>query len=232
MSSIRIDLLRNKPVAVLRNNEQDKIWVHGPTVGELYNDSNLFIITQVLTSDKEELKKMLSVDINVEREEMIRLLLTNSAFSEELAIALKVLIPKITIEEEFILYENKEVSELEFKRIEDLLKIIIGQDDFEKQEEEKEELSPAALRMKEIEARLEKKKENKSKKEASKYPFEDVLIALTYEFNFTIEQMMDMNYFTLLWYYSYIGKIHGYRLTTAALGAGVGKDFDYFTNIK
>jgi hypothetical protein len=45
---------------------------------------------------------------------------------------------------------------------------------------------------------------------------------------------MNMNYFTLLWYYSYTGKIHVYRINHFALSSGMVKKIntDYFTSLK
>ena len=52
--------------------------------GELYDDSDLFIVTQILTSDKDNLKNMLGVKAELEREEMIKALFSSSAFSKDL----------------------------------------------------------------------------------------------------------------------------------------------------
>jgi hypothetical protein len=60
------------------------------------------------------------------------------------------------------------------------------------------------------------------------------MAAVSYEFGYTIEHMMNMNYFTLLWYYSYTGKIHVYRINHFALSSGMVKKIntDYFTSLK
>jgi hypothetical protein len=45
---------------------------------------------------------------------------------------------------------------------------------------------------------------------------------------------MNMNYFTLIWYYSYTSKLHVYRINQHAIGSGMVKKIntDYFTSLK
>jgi hypothetical protein len=45
---------------------------------------------------------------------------------------------------------------------------------------------------------------------------------------------MNMNYFTLIWYYSYTGKLHVYRINQQAISSGMVKKIntDYFTSLK
>jgi hypothetical protein len=55
-----------------------------------------------------------------------------------------------------------------------------------------------------------------------------------YEFGFDFEKIMNMNYFTLIWYYSYTGKLHVYRINQQAISSGMVKKIntDYFTSLK
>ena len=90
--------------------------------------------------------------------------------------------------------------------------------------------------MKELEAKVQAKKDRKKSMEEKddQSLIENIMIAVTYEFGFSLEEIMNMNYFTLIWYYSYTGKLHVYRINQQAIASGMVKKIntDYFTSLK
>jgi ATP phosphoribosyltransferase regulatory subunit HisZ len=124
----------------------------------------------------------------------------------------------------------------ELQKIEEVLQIIMGQKISTSKDEE--ELSPEEKRMLELEEKIKAKKqkqeEEEGKTEQDANTIEDIMIAVIYEFGFDLEKIMNMNYFTLIWFYSYTSKLHVYRINQFAIGSGMVKKInsDYFTSLK
>lgn len=97
-------------------------------------------------------------------------------------------------------------------------------------------MTPQEKRMKELEAKVQAKKQKQKSNEDQdgQNILESIMIAVTYEFGFSLEDIMNMNYFTLIWYYSYTGKLHVYRINQQAIASGMVKKIntDYFTSLK
>lgn len=238
MTFNRIQLLRNKPIKVLRENEKDFIYVQGPTVAELYDDELYFFVVQLLVLPREELLKLLqSKNDKYSKIEMINIILTESDDKEKFKKYISQIIIGSEMKGEFLSHNGEEITDTEIEMISDLIRIIMGQKKYEEYSEEQRELTDEEKRLAELEKKIQAKKEAKTESEQKEEPkniLEDIMIALTYEFGFTIEHMMQMNYFTILWYYSYTGKLHVYRFNQFALSSGAVKKIntDYFTSLK
>lgn len=238
MTFNRLQLLRNKIIKVERENKKDFLNIKGPSVGELYDDSIKFFMIQVLIMSKEQLIEYLNItNEKYSKIEMINVILQEAQDAENLKATIADIIVGAQMQEGFLCYEDIEITEKEIEKVSHLLKIIMGQKKYDENATEESQLSDDEKRMLALEEKIKKKKAEQQKNEEavdSKNVLEDIMIALAYEFNLTIEQMMDMNYFTLLWYYSYTGKIHVYRTNQFALSSGMVKKIntDYFTGLK
>lgn len=238
MTFNRVQLLRNKPIKVIRENGKDFIYVQGPSIAELYDDELYFFVIQALIVSKEELIKLLGLDNDkYSRIEIINIILKDSVEKEVLKKHINKIIIGSNMKGEFLSHNEKEITDKEIEIISNLIKIIMGQKKYDEYSEEKKELSDQEKKLLELEKKIQEKKQAKAEseqKEDAKSILEDIMIALTYEFGFTIEHMMNMNYFTILWYYSYTGKIHIYRFNQFALSSGAVKKIntDYFTSLK
>jgi hypothetical protein len=238
MTFNRVQLLRNKPIKVLRENEKDFIYVQGPTIAELYDNELYFFVVQLLVLPREDLIKLLeSKNDKYSKIEMINIVLTESDQKEIFKEYMSKIIIGSKMKGHFLSHNGQEITEKEIEMISDLISIIMGQKKYEEYSEEQKELTDEEKRLAELEKRIQEKKKRKVESEQKEEPkniLEDIMIALTYEFGFTIEHMMQMNYFTILWYYSYTGKLHVYRFNQFALSSGAVKKIntDYFTSLK
>jgi len=238
MTFNKIQLLRNRPIQVEREEPETYLFIQAPTISELY-DNNLFFFTiQILTMELEELKKFLKVkNKKFNRMNIVNIVLEEANESAEIASYLNRIIVDSYFEEGFLCVNNKELTDSEIQKISKLLRISIGEERYEDYSEEKKDLTDEEKRLLELEEKIKKKKQTQQQAEEkvdSKSVLEDIIIAVSYEFGFTLEHIMDMNYFTLLWYYSYTGKIHVYRINQFAIGSGMVKKIntDYFTSLK
>lgn len=110
--------------------------------------------------------------------------------------------------------------------------------EFEPKVEEK--IDPAIKRMREAEERIKQIKQkgkklqngdtkNKTKDEKG-ITIDQIVIAVIYEFNFSIAEVYDMNMFTLLHFWTYVSKVIDTQIQIVAAGNGLTKEFTYFIN--
>ena len=236
----KIQVLRNRPIKIQRDQEDEYFYVQGPTIGQVYDNELLFFTTQLFTMEHEDLFEYLGIENkDYTRIEIINMVIESADKGPEILESMQKIVLDTAFNNGFLFVGDKEMSENEAKKISKLLKIIMGQATYQDSEEDERELSDMEKRMKELEEKIQKKKGQKKQTKAEndkeeKSILEDIMIALTYEFGFDIEKMMGMNYFTLLWYYSYTSKIHVYRINQFAIGSGMVKKIntDYFTGLK
>lgn len=235
MTFNRVQMLRNKPIRIARDKEDSYLYVQGPTIGQIYEDEKLFLLSQVLMMEEKELKNFLQINIDgLDKLSMITIMLTQFKEKNILLEKIKQIILDLEIVKAKIYINEDILTKKELSRIEEILLIVMGQKRETKEEEH--ELSPEEKRIKELEEKVQAKK-NKQKSNEEKDEqniMEDIMIGVIYEFGFSLEQIMNMNYFTLIWYYSYTGKLHVYRINQHAIGSGMVKKIntDYFTSLK
>lgn len=238
MTFNKIQLLRNRPIKVERDKPDTYLFVQAPTIAETYDDNIFFFTVELLIMELENLKNFLKVkNKKLNRMGIINTVLEEAKESEEILSHLNKMIFHSYFYEGFLCVDNKEITETEIEKVSKLLRIAMGEEKYDDYSEEKRELTDQEKRMLELEEKIKKKKQTQEEKGEtvdSKNVLEDIIIAVTYEFGFTLEHIMNMNYFTLLWYYSYTGKIHVYRINQFAIGSGMVKKIntDYFTSLK
>ena len=238
MTFNKIQLLRNQPIQVERETPGTHLFVQPPTISQLYDDNLYFFTIQLLTVEIESLKNILKVkNKKLSRIEIINVILEEADENQEILNHLQKIILGCYFDQNFLCLNEKEITETEINKISKLLKISIGEQKYEDYSEEEKTMTDDEKRLLQLEEKIKKKKEAQqgaSKEVDSKSILEDIIIAVTYEFGFTLEHIMNMNYFALLWYYSYTGKIHVYRINQFAISSGMVKKIntDYFTSLK
>jgi hypothetical protein len=53
------------------------------------------------------------------------------------------------------------------------------------------------------------------------------VLAICYEFGFNTKEVMNLNYFGVVWYFSYVGKVDAHKLNQQILGSGMSKQKNY-----
>ena len=236
MTFNRIQALRNSKIKVAREDEKTYFYIQGPTIGELYDDDRLFLVCQILLMGTEELKSFLKIEEDISKLQIITMLLTKLDENEDLTTKLKKIIIDLNIKNEVIHIGQSRLKASELEKVSEVLQILMGQTN--KVQEEK--LSPDEKRLRDLEAKVKAKKEQQlgnakpDDQESDKNNIEDIILSVIYEFGFDFEKIMNMNYFTLIWYYSYTSKLHVYRINQHAIGSGMVKKIntDYFTSLK
>lgn len=233
MTFNRIQMLSNKPIRIAREKQDSYLFVQGPTIGQVYEDDKLFLATQILIMPEKELKNFLnSSESKLNKLELLTLLLTSYQEKDILLEKFKQIILGLYVKEDRLYIDKQLLKQQEVVRIESILQIIMGQKVEEK--EEQPELSPQEKRLKDLEEKVKAKKQKQEVQPEEDNGIENIIIAVIYEFGFDFEKIMNMNYFTLIWYYSYTGKLHVYRINQQAISSGMVKKIntDYFTSLK
>ena len=233
MTFNRIQMLSNKPIRIAREKQDSYLFVQGPTIGQVYEDDKLFLATQILIMPEKELKNFLnSSESKLNKLELLTLLLTSYQEKDILLEKFKQIILGLYVKEDRLYIDKQLLKQQEVLRIESILQIIMGQKVEEKEEEP--ELSPQEKRLKDLEEKVKAKKQKQEVQPEEDNGIENIIIAVIYEFGFDFEKIMNMNYFTLIWYYSYTGKLHVYRINQQAISSGMVKKIntDYFTSLK
>lgn len=99
-----------------------------------------------------------------------------------------------------------------------------------KQEQEKElsEVEKKLLeKQKAAEEKLRKAKEVKSTGGGKGLAIEEILLAISYEFNVSFEELLNRNYYSIIWQFGYVGKVDSHKLSQIVLGTGNSKNRNY-----
>lgn len=202
MTFNKIQLLRNQPIQVERETPGTHLFVQPPTISQLYDDNLYFFTIQLLTVEIESLKNILKVkNKKLSRIEIINVILEEADENQEILNHLQKIILGCYFDQNFLCLNEKEITETEINKISKLLKISIGEQKYEDYSEEEKTMTDDEKRLLQLEEKIKKKKEAQqgaSKEVDSKSILEDIIIAVTYEFGFTLEHIMNMNYFALL----------------------------------
>lgn len=103
--------------------------------------------------------------------------------------------------------------------------------------EKEPELSPTEkammLKQKAAEEKLKKAK-NKKSSGGDSLTLEEIMLAVSYEFHKDLETLLDINYFSLIWQFGYVGYLDGHKLQQIMFGTGNTKDkkYTYWLNKK
>lgn len=84
-------------------------------------------------------------------------------------------------------------------------------------------------KIKASEDKIKKIKARKEQPQDSKLELEQAIVTVIKEFHFSMDDVMQMNVFTLLWYYTYALRYNNYRVETIAFGNGLIKKHKYFS---
>lgn len=232
----RMQGLRNGKIKIAREVENTYFYIQGPTIGELYEDEKLFLVSQILLMTTEELKEFLKIESDFSKLEMITMVVTKFEDGSALIDKFKKIILNFNIKNQLIYIDKDRIQEPELEKISDVLEILMGQ----KNQSDFKKLSPDEQRLEDFEKKLKEKKlaqannDDKNVNDSSTVMIENIIIAVIYEFGFDFEKIMNMNHFTLIWYYSFTSKLHVYRINQHAIASGMVKKIntDYFTGLK
>jgi hypothetical protein len=214
-------------------NERRVIEFRFPTVKETLGDLQFKVFLGIIILTPEEIKKRnLKFNFKIEKTgDLIQGLVVSKDYYKNVVPYLLKYITNSEYKETGIYVDNEKVMSYELDYIVQKILIAAGQSTFKeetKEEEDLENTNPMMAKIlkaqKESEEKLKKKKEKKSE---GKLTIEEIMLAVTYEFGISQKDLLDLNYFSIIWYFGYVGKVDAHKLNQMILSSGMSKQKSY-----
>jgi hypothetical protein len=207
-----------------------------PTVKDLFEDKDLkkFIGFVSLTPKKVKESTTLKLPFKYESQgDLIKGLITFTEYGIILAKYFIKYIPDSEYTNREIIVGGEKIISTEFDYIAKAMLVSMNQMPYEeieiKKEAKKEEINPIIKdimeKQKEAEDKLKKIKAKKDKSSGLK--IEEILLAITYEFRLAPDYLLSLNYYGLIWYFGYVGKVDAHKLNQQILSSGMSKQKSY-----
>ena len=226
----KMSLIHNVPVQ-FSINERRVIEFRFPTIRETLGDINFnsFLGIILLTPEKVKEKNLNFGFIIQKHGDIIQGLIKNKDYSKLLVPYLLRFIKDAVYKDDAIYVNDEKIMSYEFDYIVDKLMIGMSQKSFEENEEKpKKDLDPTIAKIMQAQKESEEKlKKVKAKKSTNNITVEQIMLAVTYEFGITPKDLLDSNYFSLVWYFSYVGKVDAHKLNQMILSSGLSKQKSY-----
>jgi hypothetical protein len=162
--------------------------------------------------------------------ELVLFMAFNGVQTEPIIETLHKFIENLSIEPNGLFVETEYITNEEFVFLIDCWHVAVGSKSLDKKEAETEivELTEIEKRIKASEEKIKKIKAKKQEAQENKLELDKAVITIIKEFRMNMEQVMQMNIFTVLWYYGYALRYNAYRVETIAYGNGLIKKHHYF----
>lgn len=206
-----------------------------PTIEDLLSDLDLQLFITLIGLNKEKLKQS-KISVNFPVNNRGEIISNFIAFTDYGMILKKYFLKYIqdSKEKEDGLYVGElKITSKEFDYIAWIILISCGieqvQDDeispVKKVEKMTPEMEAILAKQKEAEERLRKIKQKKAKN--SGFTIEQIMLAITYEFGIPMKELIKLNYYSLFWYFGFVGKVDSHKLNQLIISSGFSKKKDY-----
>ena len=226
----KMSLIHNIPVQ-FSIDERRPIEFSFPTIRDSLGDINFKTFLGIIGLTPEKIKeKNLKLNFIVQiHGDIIQGLIANEDYSKLLVPYLLKYIKNSEYMDKAIFVNHEKVMSYELDYIIDKILISIGQKNFDEEEKiDEEKLNPAIAKIMKAQKESEEKlKKIKQKKSEGGLNIEQIMLAVTYEFGITSKDILELNYFGLIWYFSYVGKVDAHKLNQMILSSGMSKQKSY-----
>ena len=226
-----VTLLNNSDIFYKRTHrkiEQTFIF-HLPTVKEMYDSGHDFNIFRSLCV---RTVKELSKDFNIQfedRKTIFAFILTSpreNRIRQTLEYFLNLCWKKFRLVDDFIICNGFRVDNQVIEFFCNLISLGLGHITLEKflDDNDTENLTPEELEWKRREEEYKSRiAAMKSNKDIQGIALEDMLLAISYDFKISLEDLINKNFYTILMYYSQVWKIDAYRTQLSYYGNSFAK---------
>jgi hypothetical protein len=223
-----LTLLRNKDFTIARD-QQKSIKFRVPNLDSYIVDSNLTLLLNLMKVDLQEFKNNNELAF-VNHYDFLLYLCFNGELQEKLVDILEEYIVNVRIQENGLFIGVDKITPEEFNFIITTFKVALGLESFDELEKLSELEDEYERKAKEAEEKIQRIKKKGAKEQGPETGFEmdAVMLGVIKEFGFTMEQVLVMNIYTLLWFYKYVWKIGAYNVETIAYGNGLLKKHKHY----
>jgi hypothetical protein len=230
----RFSLVHNLPVEFSINNRRS-ITFSFPTIKEATTDLDLRLFIGMLSLTEEQIKEF-KIKLLVKPDNYGALalgLLFDESHSSIIAKYLIKYIKNAEFKEKTIFIKNEKVLAKELDYIIEALMISMGRKPYVEEDVENKEIeeNPIMAKIlaaqKEAEEKLNRTKQKKAKNSGKGYTIEEIMLAISYELGLSIEYLLNLNYFAVIWYFGFVSKVDAHKLNQMILSSGMSKQKNY-----
>lgn len=219
----KLTMLANKQFYLV-NLSKKKVYFTVPSLQDFLYDTNLATFLTIWDLDLKNFEEFKVKN----RYDLLMMFIKNQMYIDEIFTTVNKYIVDAKIENAGIMINGDRLILDELAFIIQAWRIALGAEDIKVLDPAKEvepELDEFEKMLKEREAKV---KRIKQKVEDSNLELDKVLAAISKEYQFTIDDILPMNLFTIFWYYMHALKYNNYRVETIAAGNGLLKNHKYF----
>jgi len=231
-----LSLIYNLPVT-FNLNDRRNITFTCPSIEDMFVDKDLKKFLGYISLTPEQIKQSKS-PVNLPfkystQGDIIKGLITFTEFGPLLAKYFIKYINESEYKDRDIYVGGIKILSEEFDYIGKVILVSLNQITYDKveikPEEEKEKIDPMFQKILDKQKEAEDKlKKVKAKKDKSKgLSLEQIMLAISYEFHMSPDYLLKLNYFGLVWYFGYVGKVDAHKLNQMILSSGMSKQKSY-----
>ena len=221
----KLQLLRNKEFYFV-NTKEERVYFKVPTLDDYIGDEkmlNFFSLLQVSLNDLNEETKIAN------KLELLMYLLNSELYLAEIVETLHKLIKDVSVRTTGLFYKDYSIQPQEFEWLLNSWLISLGIKSFDEKPEELDVvLSDMDRKMKESEEKIKRIKQKREEETNSELSLDKILAAVMKEFRLKMSELLEMNLFSIFWYYNMSLRYNNYRVETIAYGNGLIKKHKYF----
>ena len=204
-----------------------------PTVADIYFNQNVMFVLGILKKTTQELKDMLKLNTemlsHLDFVNFIHKASQNNqgliSFMYKMQEGLTFLCPDVDFQDGHLVVKNRECTDQLFERMREIWLVSIAAKNYSGMN------SYMTPEQRAMEEKIQAIK-NKGKKDKSSESFEKIYIILTYEFNYTREEILKMTMYAVQRILKYTSKSINYKLTLLAKAAGNTKKIQFIADNK
>jgi hypothetical protein len=206
-----------------------------PTIEELLSDLDLQLFITLIGLTKEKLKES-KIQVNFPVDSRGEIISNFIGFTDYGLVLIKYFLKYIQNSEQKddgLYVGGIKINSKEFDYIAWIILISCGVEQVQDEEispvKKVEKLSPEMeeilKKQKEAEERLNKIKQKKNK--TSGFTIEQIMLAITYEFGTPMKDLVKLNYYSVFWYFGFVGRVDSHKLNQLIISSGFSKKKDY-----
>jgi hypothetical protein len=223
-----LSLLRNKEFTIARENRA-AIKFRVPNLDAYIIDNNLALLLNLMKVNLEEFKNEDQLAFATHYD-LLAYLCFHGELQDKLTDILEEYILNVRIQENGLFIGLDKITPEEFNFIIAVFKVALGLETLDGVDKAATLEDEYDKKSREAEEKVQRIKHKGFKEQSPETGFEmdKVMLGVIREFGFTMEQVLAMNIYTLLWFYQYVWKLGSYNVETIAYGNGLLKKHKHY----